>query len=168
MEENKKILMIIGMEKQLEQTICRAANIQPENALVLKSVFPDISQPYGDLMRDIITLVHRNKAEEIWIVRDKYEQMADEDISDLLNRDKDLNDRMQTLEYLFQNCSPEFTQSSIDEWLSPSENVAEGVQKSVAAIRRHPLIPLHVKVKGFLIENSILTEIETLNKNGAR
>nr|WP_257007502.1 hypothetical protein [Bacillus licheniformis] len=90
MEENKKILMIIGMEKQLEQTICRAANIQPEDALVLKSVFPDISQPYGDFMRDIITLVHRNKAEEIWIVRDKYEPSADEDISDLLNRDKDL------------------------------------------------------------------------------
>ena len=64
MEENKKILMIIGMEKQLEQTICRAANIQPEDALVLKSVFPDISQPYGDFMRDIITLVHRNKAEQ--------------------------------------------------------------------------------------------------------
>lgn len=39
MEENKKILLIIGMEKQLEQTICRAANIQPEDALVLKSVF---------------------------------------------------------------------------------------------------------------------------------
>nr|MDH3155301.1 hypothetical protein [Bacillus licheniformis] len=85
-------------------------NIQPEDALVLKSVFPDISQPYGDFMRDIITLVHRNKAEEIWIVRDKYEPSADEDISDLLNRDKDLKDRMQTLEYLFQNCSPEFTQ----------------------------------------------------------
>ncbi|MGO4900354.1 carbonic anhydrase [Bacillus sp. GM2] len=168
MEEDKKILMIIGMEKQLEQTICRAANIQPENALVLKSVFPDISQPYGDLMRDIITLVHRNKAEEIWIVRDKHEQTADEDISDLLNRNKDLSDRMQTLEYLFQNCSPEFTQSSIDEWLSPSKNAAEGVHKSVAAIRRHPLIPSHVKVKGFLIENSVLTEIEALNKNGAR
>ncbi|MFC8149983.1 carbonic anhydrase [Bacillus paralicheniformis] len=168
MEENKKILMIIGMEKQLEQTICRAANIQPENALVLKSVFPDISQPYGDLMRDIITLVHRNKTEEIWIVRDKHEQTADEDISDLLNRNKDLSDRMQTLEYLFQNCSPEFTQGSIDEWLSPSGTAAEGVQKSVAAIRRHPLIPLHVKVKGFLIENSVLTEIEALNKNGAR
>lgn len=29
--------MIIGMEKQLEQTICRAGNIQPENALVLKA-----------------------------------------------------------------------------------------------------------------------------------
>ncbi|WP_252607352.1 carbonic anhydrase [Bacillus paralicheniformis] len=168
MEENKKILMIIGMEKQLEQTICRAANIQPENALVLKSVFPDISQPYGNLMRDIITLVHRNKAEEIWIVRDKHEQTADEDISDLLNRNKDLSDRMQTLEYLFQNCSPELPHGSIDEWLSPSENAAEGVQKSVAAIRRHPLIPSHVKVKGFLIENSVLTEIEALNKNGAR
>nr|MDH3155302.1 hypothetical protein [Bacillus licheniformis] len=46
--------------------------------------------------------------------------------------------------------------------------MAEGVQKSVAAIRRHPLIPLHVKVKGFLIDKSVLTEVEALNKNGAR
>lgn len=156
--ENKNVLLITGMEDKLEQSICHAAAIQPEKTVTLKTVFSHISQPYSDLMRDIITLVFQKKIEEILIVRSKNEQAADIDLEDFPH----VSDRLQTIAYLFQHGNPEFPFSNLDEWLNGGKNVALGIQQSVDLIRRHPLIPSHVKVRGFLInmEHEELIEIE--------
>ncbi|MDA1477241.1 carbonic anhydrase [Bacillus changyiensis] len=161
--KNKKVLCIIGMERKLEQSICETAGIQPENILVLKSVHSDISQPYGELMRDIITLVYQEKVDEILIVRSNNEQVINEAVVyNLRSKDLILNERMNTLNYLFQSCNPEFPSRNINEWLAGSKTSTEGIQKSVSLIRRHPLIPSHVKVCGFLLDtdHAILTEID--------
>ncbi|MDU0071101.1 MULTISPECIES: hypothetical protein [Bacillus] len=100
---NENVLLITGMEDTLEQSICRAAAIQPEKVLVLKSVFPHISQPYSDFMRDIITLVFQKKIGEILIVRSKNEQAADIDLENFLFKNPQLKDKLQTIDYLFQH-----------------------------------------------------------------
>ncbi|MFT0803370.1 carbonic anhydrase [Bacillus swezeyi] len=160
--ENKNMLLITGIEDKLEQSICHTASIRPENTVILKSVFPHISQPYSDLMRDIITLVFQKKIEEIFIVRSKNEEPADIDLDDFMLRNPHVSNRLQTIDYLFQNGNPEFPFSNLNEWLNGGKPVAVGIKQSVDLIRRHPLIPSHVKVRGFLIdtEHEVLTEIK--------
>ncbi|MFN2747854.1 MULTISPECIES: carbonic anhydrase [Bacillus] len=159
--KNKNVLLITGMEDQLEQSICHAASIQPENTVILKSVFPHISQPYSDLMRDIITLVIQNKTEEILIVRSKNEDPADIDLDNYMLNNPHVSDRLKTIDYLFQHGNPEFPFSNLNEWLNGGKPVDLGIKQSVDMIRQHPFIPSHVKVRGFLIdtEHEVLTEI---------
>lgn len=159
---DKNVLLITGIEDKLEQSICHAAAIKPEKMIVLKSVFPHISQPYSDLMRDIITLVFQKKIGEILIVRSKNEQAADIDLENFLFENPQVKDKLQTIDYLFQHGNPEFPFSNLEEWLNGEKSVAQGIQQSVDLIRRHPFIPSHVKVRGFLIdtEHEKLTEIK--------
>jgi carbonic anhydrase len=164
-DENKIVLFVIGMEHKLEGLLQQATNIDPENMLVLKIYGPVISQPYGDLMRDIIVAVYQENAEEIFIVGTKDSQENTVDIQDLLNKickREGLKGQIQTLDYLFQNCIPEFPGGNVSEWLEGSKTVTEGIQKSVNIIRHHPFIPSHVKVHGLYMnrENGKLTEID--------
>ncbi len=60
-----------------------------------------------------------------------------------------MKDKIQTLDYLFQNCKPEFLGGTVDEWLH--ENSSDTIEKSVDIIRHHPLVPSYVKVRGLII-----------------
>jgi carbonic anhydrase len=163
-DEDKKVLFVIGMENELERLLQQETDLQPENMLILRSFGPVILQPYSDLMRDIILVVYEENTEEIFIVG------IDSPGKDLVNA-KNIIEKMteregnaeiiRALDYLFENCIPEFPGGSINEWLEGSRTVAEGIQSSVNIIRHHPLIPSYVKVRGLLLnkENGKLTEM---------
>ncbi|MFH4377253.1 hypothetical protein WAJ76_21265, partial [Acinetobacter baumannii] len=69
-----------------------------------------------------------------------------------IQRDSIKNNR--ELDYLFENCMPEFSSGSLDEWLSGKENVSENIEKSIDMICHHPLVPSDVKVHGFKIDRT--------------
>ncbi|MEI4618200.1 carbonic anhydrase, partial [Bacillus cereus] len=69
-----------------------------------------------------------------------------------IQRDSIKNNR--ELDYLFENCMPEFSSGSLDEWLSGKENVSENIEKSIDMICHHPLVPSDVKVYGFKIDRT--------------
>lgn len=62
-----------------------------------------------------------------------------------------MKDKIQTLDYLFQNCKPEFLGGTVDEWLN--ENSSDTIEKSVDMIRHHPLVPSYVKVRGLFVNH---------------
>jgi carbonic anhydrase len=64
-----------------------------------------------------------------------------------------MKDKIQTLDYLFQNCKPEFSGGTIDDWLNGKENGSDNIEKSVDIIRHHPLVPSNVKVQGLMVNN---------------
>ena len=70
-----------------------------------------------------------------------------------LLKNKDLKDHVKMMDYLFQNCTPEFSGGKISEWLEGKENITESIRKSVDIIRHHPLAPFYVKVQGFMLNN---------------
>jgi carbonic anhydrase len=163
--KTKNVLLVIGMENGLEQLIQQAPNMNQDNMLILKSFGPVVSQPYGDLMRDIIFAVYEENTEEIYIVgtKDNKEDTVNaKKIVDIISEEEGLAKQIETLDYLFKNCIPEFHGGSVIEWLEGSKTVVEGIEKSVNMIRHHPLIPSHVKVHGLVLdrENGNLTEIK--------
>ncbi|MGP7816583.1 carbonic anhydrase [Niallia sp. 01092] len=162
-DKKKKVLYLIGIEHNLDHLMKLETNINPENIIILQSYNPVISQSFGDIMRDIIVAVYQEKVEKIFVVAAKDDQRNTEDIFNIISENKGLQEKIQTLDYLSKYCTPEFPEGSIMEWLEGSKTVTDGVQNSVNIIRRHPLMPSHVKVQGLIInkENDILSEIDT-------
>ncbi|MFC3885574.1 carbonic anhydrase [Bacillus songklensis] len=161
-DEKKKVLFVIGMEHKLERLIKQATNVNPENIIILQSYEPVISQPFDDLMRDIIVAVYQENVEEIFVVATKDDQKNTGNILNKIYENKGLQEKIQTLDYLFKNCMPEFPEGNISEWLEGSETLTDGVQNSVNVIRHHPLMPSYVKVTELFIdkENEKLSEID--------
>jgi carbonic anhydrase len=154
LDKNKKALFLIDIEPGLEPFLQQVTNIQLENMLTIQSYGPVISHPYGDVMRSIIIAVYQENVEEIYVVGTKDKGTVSVDIQSLLYSDsKEMKDKIQTLDYLFQNCMPEFSGGKVKEWLEGKKNITESIEKSVDTIRNHPLVPSHVKVRGLIVNN---------------
>lgn len=153
-DKNKKVLFVMGMDSHLEKFL--QEYVDPQNMSTLQIDGPVILQPYGDLMRAIIVAVYQNDVEEIFVVGTKEGPRNEEDKQDLfekiLFRNKDLKENMWTIDYLFRNSLSEFPNVTLKDWLEGSKTLTAGIQKSVQAIRHHPLMPSNVKVCGLLMD----------------
>ncbi|MBT2258911.1 carbonic anhydrase [Priestia megaterium] len=160
-DEKKKVLFVIGMEQKLERFIKEETNVNPENMIILQTYQPVVLHPFDDLMRDIIIAVYQDNVEEIVVVSTNDYQKNTGDILNKIYKNKELQDKIQTLDYLFKNCMPEFPESTVSVWLKGGKTLTDSVQKTVNFIRNHPLLPSHVKVKELYIDqgNEKLSEI---------
>ncbi|MDR7239678.1 carbonic anhydrase [Neobacillus drentensis] len=160
-DEKKKVLFVIGMEQKLERFIKEETNVNPENVLILQTYQPVVSHPFDDLMRDIIIAVYQDHVEEIVVVATNDYQKNTGDILNKIYKNKELQDKIQTFDYLFKNCMPEFPEGTVSLWLQGGKTLKDSVQKTVNIIRNHPLLPSNVKVKELYIDqrNEKLSEI---------
>ena len=83
--------------------IKKKVNINPENILILQSYGPVISQPFGDLMRDIIISVYQENVDEVVVVATKEDQKNDGDILNKIVKKKELQENIQMINYLLKN-----------------------------------------------------------------
>ncbi|MFE7374888.1 carbonic anhydrase [Bacillus cereus] len=148
--KNKKVLLLTDIEHGIEPIIQQVTNIQQENMLTIHSHDSVIVHPYGDIMRSIIIAIYQENVEEIFVVG--IEDKETDVVNLQIQRDSIKNNR--ELDYLFENCMPEFSSGSLDEWLSGKENVSENIEKSIDMICHHPLVPSDVKVYGFKIDRT--------------
>ncbi|GCF68898.1 carbonic anhydrase [Bacillus paranthracis] len=148
--KHKKVLLLTEMEQGIEPIIQQVTNIQRENMLTIHSYDSVIVHPFGDIMRSIIIAIYQENVEEIFVVgiEDKETNVFNLQIQrDSIKNNKDLD-------YLFENCMPEFSSGSLEEWLSGKGNVSENIEKSIDMIRHHPLVPSNVKVHGLMIDKT--------------
>ncbi|MFC4801318.1 carbonic anhydrase [Neobacillus sp. GCM10023253] len=158
MNEKKKVLFVVGMEQSPESIMEKMSSLEPNNILVLQSYGPSIA-PFSDLMRDIILAVYRENVEEIFVaVPTANRKNARETLKKIYNN-KELQDKIQTLDYLFKNCKPEHPKGSIKEWLEGNETSANSTQNSADVIRNHPLMPSNIKVTKVMHRDGSLASI---------
>ncbi|CAM4268671.1 MULTISPECIES: carbonic anhydrase [Bacillus cereus group] len=148
--KNKKVLVLTDIEHRIEPIIQQVTNIQQENMLTIHSYDSVIVHPYGDIMRSVIIAIYEENVEEIFVVG--IEDKETDVVNLQIQRDSIKNNR--EIDYLFKNCMPEFSSSSLNAWLSGQENVSENIEKSIDMIRHHPLVPSNVKVHGFMIDKT--------------
>ncbi|HZG70203.1 MAG TPA: hypothetical protein VEY51_01595 [Chondromyces sp.] len=161
--KNTKALFLTDVETGLEPILQERTNIQPENMLIIQSYDSVISHPYGDIMRSVILSIYQENVEEIFVVGTKDKRNDSDDIQSLLtSENKNMNDKLKTVDYLFENCKPEFFGASVSDWLDVTEDVTESVKKGVEIIRHHPLVPSYVKVHGLMVNKK--GELVTVNQ----
>ncbi|WP_318504114.1 carbonic anhydrase [Bacillus sp. T3] len=150
LEEQKKVLFVIGMEHNLETIIKQNMNINPESSLFIHRDRPEALEPFGNLMRDIIISVYMENVEEIYLVSTQDEKKKEKSILNKIYEKIESQEEIQTLDYLFKNCMPEFPDSNLIEWLEGSQTLTD-VQKRIDVIRNHPLMPSNIKVTELFI-----------------
>ncbi len=150
LDKPKKVLFLTDMENGLEPILQEVTNIQTENMLTIQNYGIDISHPYGDIMRSVIIAIYQENVKEIFVVGTKDKRTA---AVNVLTQLESMKDKIQTLDYLFQNCMPEFSGGTVEEWLNGNENIIDSIEKSVDVIRHHPLVPSYVKVCGLIVNN---------------
>lgn len=148
--KNKKVLLLTDIEHGIAPIIQQVTNIQQENMLTIHSYDSVIVHPYGDIMRSVIIAIYQENVEEIFVVGIEDKETSSVNLQ--IQSDSIKNNR--ELDYLFENCMPEFSSGSLDEWLSGKENVSENIEKSIDMICHHPLVPSDVKVHGFKIDRT--------------
>ncbi|MGG1228633.1 carbonic anhydrase [Bacillus halotolerans] len=148
MNVNKKVLFLTDIENGLEPILQEVTNTPAENMLTIQSYDAAISHPYGEIMRSVIFAIYQEDVEEVYVVGTKDKQTS---IGHGLTQLETMKDKIQTLDYLFQNCKPEFLGDTVDEWLNVDSSSA--VEKSVDIIRQHPLVPSYVKVRGLIVDH---------------
>ena len=164
-DENKKALFVIGMDQELQPLLQQLTNINPENMLTLQVFGPEIAEPYGDFMRDIILTVYQENVEGIFVVGTTDNERIAVDIHDLQRKiyeHEEMKEKIKTIDFLFTHCIPEFRGVTFYEWLRGSKTVIESIQKSVKLLRHHPLIPSSIRVCGLLMDkkNGELSELQ--------
>lgn len=148
LDKKNKVLILIGMENSLEPF---KKKINRENIIILQRYQPFISQPFDDLMRDILIAVYNEKVTEIIVAASTEVKQKCEDLFSKIVEAKGIQE-LETLDYLFKNSNPEFPVGSIKEWLAGGKGSKEELQKTVNMIKRHPLMPADIKVKELFID----------------
>ncbi|MED4202507.1 carbonic anhydrase [Neobacillus mesonae] len=148
----KKILLVSGMEQE-------PGNIRemvPDTDLIVIQSYGSSISPFGDLMRDLIIAVYQEGVDEIFVVVANKGRKGESSFEMLkkLSENKAFRDKIQTLDYLFKNCMPEFPESSLMEWLAGDKETGNGGQSNADIIRNHPLIPSHIKVTELMINKN--------------
>lgn len=151
LDENQKALFLTDVENGLESILQEMTNIRVENMLTIQSYDSVISHPYGDIMRSVIIAIYQENVKEIFVVGTKDKRTATVNVQTQLDS---IKDKIQTLDYLFQNCMPEFSGCTVEGWLNGKETGSDNIVKSVDSIRHHPLVPSHVKVSGLIINKN--------------
>ncbi len=152
MVENRKVLFVMGMEQSPKSILKEMDRLQTDHILVLQSYGPDFS-PFSDIMRDIILAVYQENVEEIVVAVPTAERKNERETLKQLYENKELQEKIKTLDYLFENCMPEFPKCSVREWLEGNEASADNRQNYAEVIRNHPLMPSNVNVTECKIDN---------------
>ncbi|MCC3358131.1 carbonic anhydrase [Bacillus sp. REN16] len=147
--EKRKVLFVTETEYKPQNLTQYVNDINPKDMIILTSYGREVLQPFGDLMRDIIVTVYHENIKDIVVVGDKGTGTSSQ-----LGRctcPSVPQEKLETLEYLFKNCKPEFHGISLREWLEGNKTATDNVQKSADTIRNHPLMPSDVNVHELFI-----------------
>jgi carbonic anhydrase len=155
--KKKKMLFLIGIEQYQEAFNKKFNN---ENIVFLQCYQPLISQPFDDLMRDILIAVYQESVEKIVVVASKKDHKMKRATLAKILENKGLHEKIQTLDYLFKNTMSEFTSGNLQEWLAADGSLKDRVKNTVNLIQHHPLMPSNVKVKELWVDQEFEHQLE--------
>jgi carbonic anhydrase len=160
-KKKKRLFFMIGPESEWERMMKKSTNINPEEIVLLHTDGPIVLHPFDDLIRDIIVTVYQQNIEEIVVVSTKNGQMDNENAPTKILDRKEFQEKRTTLDYLLNNCQPEFPDQNIKDWLKGSTSSDDSIETIASTIRHHPLLAPDVLVSALYLdsENEKLEEM---------
>ncbi|MEH7381126.1 carbonic anhydrase [Bacillus sp. JJ1533] len=159
-EEKRKLLFLTEANYQADYLTKYVKNLNPEDIILMNSNGREVLHPFGEVMREIIITVYEEKVEEIFVVGDKGTGTSSQ--LDRCTCPSVPQDKLETLEYLFRTCKPEFLGMSLRDWLEGNNTAKDFVQKNAETIRNHPLMPPDVNVRGLFVNRETEEMVEEM------
>ena len=142
---DKKLVVVTCMDTRLTELLPRAMGLKNGDAKIIKNAGAIVSHPFGSVMRSILVAVYQLGAQEVAVVGHHGCGMTGLHCETVLNKARDRGVSLELLDVLRRSGI------DLDGWLRGFERVEDGVLKSAAIIREHPLMPKDVIVHGLII-----------------
>ena len=124
-----------------------ALGLKNGDAKIIKVAGAEVAHPFGSVMRSLLIAVCELGVEDIMVVAHTNcgaQHMSGAAMIDSMRR---LGVSEQRIEFA-RHCGIDF-----DRWLAGFGDTEESVRKSVDLIRKHPVMPPHVRVAGFVMDS---------------
>ena len=149
---DKKIAIVTCMDTRLTELLPAALGVKNGDVKMIKNAGGTINHPFGSAMRSLMVAIYELGVKEVMIIghTDCGVQHMDSEMMQKHMRERGVSqDHIDMMEYCDVN---------LRQWLSGFNDTEEAVQKSVAIVRHHPLVPQDITVRGFIM-NSVTGEL---------
>ena len=155
---DKKLVILSCMDTRLTELLPKALNLRNGDAKIVKNAGATIMHPFGSIIRSIIVAIYEFDTDEVLVIGHKNCGMSNINGKETINKIINRGVTKETIETL--------NNSGIDikKWLHGFDSVEESVKESVELIKKHPLIPIDIKVHG-LIMDSESGKLEVITKD---
>lgn len=142
----KKLAILSCMDTRLTELLPAALGLKNGDAKIIKNAGGVISHPYGSVVRSLLVAIVELGVEEVMVIghTDCGVQHIDADI--ILHDLEERGISRETLEIL------KFSGIDFDKWLCGFNTLRDSVQESVEILKKHPLIPKDIIIRGFIID----------------
>lgn len=143
----KKIAVVSCMDTRLTELLPAALGLKNGDAKFIKNAGGVISHPFGSVMRSLLIAVYELDVQEILVIGHTDCGARFTDSESMLEKMKSHGISEQSID-IMKYCGIDF-----EGWLGGFQNLEQTVVKSVDLVKRHPLIPDHIKVYGLVIDS---------------
>ncbi|WP_061312761.1 beta-class carbonic anhydrase [Clostridium botulinum] len=141
----KKMVILSCMDTRLTELLPKAMNIKNGDAKIIKDAGATVIHPFGSVMRSILVSIYEFGAEDVFVVGHHGCGMCNLDPKNIITKmiDRGIDD--ETISILNNSGI------NIESWLHGFESIEKSIEKSVAMIKNHPLLPKNIRVHGLII-----------------
>ncbi len=152
---DKKIAIVTCMDTRLVELIPASLGLKNGDVKMIKNAGGTITHPFGSVMRSLLVAVYELGVEEVMIIGHTDCGAQHMDCKEMLCHMKERGVSEDTI------AEVRYFNIDLDGWLSGFDDVEHAVRGSVRLVKRHPLVPENIIVRGFIIDSVTgeLTEV---------
>lgn len=152
---DKKLAILTCMDTRLTQLLPVALGLKNGDAKIIKNAGGVITHPYGSVVRSLLVAILELGVEEIMVIGHTDCGVQGMDGSKMLDKLVERNISREHIDII------RHSGVHLEEWLGGFECVKESVKDTVESLKRHPLMPKDVIIRGFIMD-SVTGALETV------
>lgn len=143
---NMKIAILSCMDTRLTELLPAALGIKDGDCKIIKNAGAVISHPYGSVVRSLLIAIYELGVEEIMVIGHTDCGVGYINVDSLVTKMKQRNISEEKIDMI------KYGGIDFNRWLGGFESVTKSVSEAIHILKKHPLIPEDVTVKGFVMD----------------
>ena len=152
---DKKLAILTCMDTRLTQMLPMALGLKNGDAKIIKNAGGVITHPYGSVVRSLLVAILELGVEEVMVIGHTDCGVQGMDGKEMLDKLVERNISREHIDII------RHSGVHLEEWLGGFESVEESVKDTVVSLKRHPLMPKDVTIRGFIMD-SVTGKLEML------
>ena len=152
---DKQLAILTCMDTRLTQMLPMALGLKNGDAKIIKNAGGVITHPYGSVVRSLLVAILELGVEEVMVIGHTDCGVQGMDGKEMLDKLVERNISREHIDII------RHSGVHLEEWLGGFESVEESVKDTVVSLKRHPLMPKDVTIRGFIMD-SVTGKLETL------
>lgn len=144
---DKKIAIVTCMDTRLVTLLPAALGLRNGDVKMIKNAGGTITNPFDSTVRSLLVAVYELGVEEIMIIGHTGCGVQGMDADEMLHLMRERGVSQEHID-LMMHCG-----INLKEWLHGFEDTPEAVRETVDLIAHHPLMPVDIVVRGYIMDS---------------